>query len=127
LKNGLAWQNYELVFCSEVGTPLTVPNLTYRYFRPFLKECDLPQIRLYDLRHTNATLLLLNSVNPKVVAERLGHSSVVLTLDTYSHVLPSMQQMATDKLENMLYGTKFQKLAHTRHTKGKRQVKTACL
>lgn len=105
LKNGLAWQNLDLVFCSEIGTPLTVPNITYRYFRPILKESGLPQIRLYDLRHTNATLLLLNMVNPKVVAERLGHSSVVLTLDTYSHVLPSMQQTATDKLGDMLYGT----------------------
>jgi integrase len=101
----LVWENLDLVFCSEIGTPLTVPNLTYRYFRLILKASDLPQIRLYDLRHTNATLLLLDLVNPKVVAERLGHSSVVLTLDTYSHVLPSMQQTATDKLENMLYGT----------------------
>jgi integrase len=63
----------------------------------------LPQVRLYDLRHTNATLLLLAEENPKVVAERLGHSTVVLTLDTYSHVLPTMQKTATEKLEKMLY------------------------
>jgi integrase len=59
---------------------------------------------LYDLRHTCATLLLKVDENPKVVSERLGHSSIVLTLDTYSHVLPTMQQQAMEKLEKMLYG-----------------------
>jgi integrase len=105
LKNGLIWENHDLVFCGETGTPHTMPNLTYRYFRPILKKAELPQIRLYDLRHINATLLLLAEENPKVVAERLGHSTVVLTLDTYSHVLPTMQKSATDKLDKMLYGT----------------------
>ena len=59
--------------------------------------------RLYDLRHTCATLLLVADENPKVVSERLGHSSIVLTLDTYSHVLPSMQKAATDKLTGILF------------------------
>ncbi|MFN2394022.1 MAG: site-specific integrase, partial [Pyrinomonadaceae bacterium] len=62
-----------------------------------------PRIRLYDLRHSHATLLLLADENPKIVAERLGHSTVVLTLDTYSHVLPTMQQQTTAKLTKMLY------------------------
>lgn len=97
-----AWENNDLVFCSEFGTPHSIPNLTYRYFRPILKLAELPQIRLYDLRHTHATLLLAAEENPKVVAERLGHSTIVLTLDTYSHVLPTMQRNATDKLEKML-------------------------
>ena len=105
LRCGSLWEAYDLVFCSETGTPLQVPNLTYRYFRPILKKAALPQIRLYDLRHTCATLLLIENENPKVVSERLGHASITLTLDTYSHVLPSMQQTATDKLENLLYGT----------------------
>lgn len=103
LKNGLIWENNDLVFCSELGTPHTIPNLTYRYFRPILKQAGLPQIRLYDLRHSNATLLLIAEENPKIVAERLGHSTVVLTLDTYSHVIPTMQKTATDKLTKMLY------------------------
>jgi len=60
-------------------------------------------IRLYDLRHTCATLLLSADVNPKIVSERLGHASINLTMDTYSHGLPSMQKTATEKLENMLY------------------------
>ncbi len=61
------------------------------------------QLRLYDLRHTCATLMLVAGVNPKVVSERLGHASVVITLDTYSHVLPTMQQDATEKLAGVLY------------------------
>ena len=55
-------------------------------------------------RHTHATLLLLANINPKVVSERLGHSSITLTLDTYSHVMPTMQRDAADKLEDLLFG-----------------------
>jgi integrase len=104
LKLGAAWQAFDLVFCSEEGTPHSIPNMTYRYFRPILTKAKLPRIRLYDLRHSCATLLLIAEENPKVVSERLGHSTIVLTLDTYSHVLPTMQQKATAKLETMLYG-----------------------
>lgn len=92
LRVGLLWQNFDLVFCSETGTPDSIPNLTYRYFLPILEKADLPQIRLYYLRQSHATLLLPADENPKIIAERLGHSTVVLTLDTYSHALPTMQQ-----------------------------------
>jgi integrase len=98
------WQGHDLIFCGEFGVPLSIPNLTYRYYRPILKKAGLPQIRLYDLRHSHATLLLAADEHPKVVAERLGHSTIVLTLDTYSHVLPTMQKRATDKLEQMIFG-----------------------
>jgi integrase len=100
---GPEWQAHDLVFCSEFGTPLSIPNLTYRYFRPILEKAGLPRIRLYDLRHSCATLLLIAEENPKVVSERHGHSTVVLTLDTYSHVLPTMQERATARLESLLY------------------------
>lgn len=103
LKLGALRQAFDLVFCSEQGTPHSIPNLTYRYFRPILTKAKLPRIRLYDLRHSCATLLLIAEENPKVVSERLGHSTIVLTLDTYSHVLPTMQQRATARLEKMLY------------------------
>lgn len=103
LKLGAAWQAFDLVFCSEEGTPLSIPNLTYRYFRPILTKAKLPRIRLYDLRHSCATLLLIAEENPKIVSERLGHSTIVLTLDTYSHVLPHMQQSASSRLESLLY------------------------
>jgi integrase len=103
LKLGSVWQAFDLVFCSEEGTPVSIPNITYRYFRPILTKAKLPRIRLYDLRHSCATLLLIAEENPKVVSERLGHSTIVLTLDTYSHVLPTMQQQATARLEKLLY------------------------
>ncbi len=105
IKLGEAWASFDLVFCSVEGTPHSIPNITYRYFRPILDAAKLPRIRLYDLRHSCATLLLIAEENPKVVSERLGHSTIVLTLDTYSHVLPTMQQGATARLEKLLYSS----------------------
>ncbi|MGI8670402.1 MAG: tyrosine-type recombinase/integrase [Aridibacter sp.] len=105
LKLGASYQNLDLVFASEVGTPIQHENFVRRHFKPILKNAELPDIRLYDLRHTTASLLLSAGENPKVVSERLGHASIVITLDTYSHVLPTMQKEATEKLERMLYGT----------------------
>jgi len=61
-------------------------------------------IRLYDLRNTMAMLLLLAEVNPKIVSERFGHSSVVLTLDTYSNIIPGLQELATKRLEEAIFG-----------------------
>jgi integrase len=105
LKRGADYQNNELVFATGDGTPILLRNLVRRHFRPVLASAKLSQsFRLYDLRHSCATLLLSAGENPKVVSERLGHASIVLTLDTYSHVLPSMQQAATEKLEKILYG-----------------------
>ena len=105
LKIGPTYKNNDLVFATSEGTPLLIRNLTRRHFQPILKRAGLPEtLRLYDLRHSCATLLLSAGENPKVVSERLGHASIVLTLDTYSHVLPSMQQAATEKLERILYG-----------------------
>jgi integrase len=107
LKAGAEYQNHDLVFASREGTPIMIRNLLRRHFKPILKRAKLPKtIRLYDLRHSCATLLLAANEHPKVVSERLGHASVTLTLDTYSHVLPSMQQAATDKLESILFEKK---------------------
>lgn len=87
------------------GTPHSARNLAQRQFLAILKKAELPlNFRLYDLRHSCATLLLVAGENPKVVSERLGHASVVLTLDTYSHVLPTMQEAASQKLERILFG-----------------------
>ncbi len=103
LKLGAAWQNHDLVFPSEVGTPSTHSNIT-QVFKRVLKNAKLrTSLRLYDLRHSHATLLLKAGVHAKVVSERLGHSTIALTLDVYSHVLPSMQAEAAAHLEIMLY------------------------
>ena len=105
LKLGAAYEKHDLVFASEIGSPLYYRNLTGRHYEKILERTELKTAGfvLYSLRHSCATLLLSAGENPKIVAERLGHTSVKMTLDTYSHVLPDMQQSATDKLETMLY------------------------
>jgi integrase len=102
---GGTYQNNDFVFASELGTPLNSRNLAQRHFDKILKDAGLDNMGfvLYSLRHTCATLLLVSEENPKVVSDRLGHSSVKMTLDTYSHVLPGMQENASNKLEAMLY------------------------
>ena len=72
---------------------------------PLLKRAGLPMIRFHDLRHTAATLLLAQGVHPKIVQERLGHSQISLTLDTYSHILPGMGREAASKLDALLMRT----------------------
>lgn len=102
LRIGPAWPaDSDLVFTSTVGTPLDGIN-TLRTFRRFLKRAQLPAIRLHDLRHLQASLLLAAGVHPKVVAERLGHSRVNVTLNTYSHLLPTLQREAADVLDTLL-------------------------
>jgi integrase len=98
-----SYTDYGLVFACNNGEPLEERNIVNRFFKPLLKEAGLPDIRLYDLRHTCATLLLAAGENPKVVSERLGHAKITQTLGTYSHVLPTMQEEATRKLGEMLF------------------------
>ena len=74
------------------GAPLQPNSLTHEFVRILAKAADVPRIRFHDLRHTHATHLLSNGVHPKVAQERLGHSTVGITLDLYSHVLPGMQE-----------------------------------
>jgi len=90
MKKAGLWKDHELVFSSTVGTPLSHRNVV-RSFKALLKRAGLPaSTRLYDLRHTCATLLLNSNVHPKYVQELLGHASIAQTLDTYSHVLKGM-------------------------------------
>ncbi len=78
-------------------------NLTTRSFKPLLERAGLPRsVRLHDLRHTCATLLLGKGVHPKIVQELLGHATTAITLDTYSHVLPNMQGEAVAAMESAL-------------------------
>ena len=105
LAAGPEYNQHDLVFATATGEPLSIRNLITRNFKPILLRAGLPEsLRLYDLRHSCATLLLAQGEHPKVVSERLGHASVTLTLDTYSHVLPTMQQQAAERLEAVLYG-----------------------
>jgi integrase len=95
----------DLVFLTELGRPINLNSLVYKHFKPILKRAGLPAVRLYDLRHTAATLALTVGVSPKVVSEQLGHASAAFTLDVYSHVLPHMQDDAAAKVEAALIGS----------------------
>lgn len=107
LKLGEAYEDHDLVFAGELGAPISNTNLSRRVLKPILKAAKLPEdiqarFRWYDCRHTCATLLLEAGVNPKIVSERLGHSTVAFTLDRYAHVLPGQQAEASERLEAVL-------------------------
>jgi len=93
----------DLIFVNSSGNPPNERNLVQRNFQVILERAKLPRIRLYDLRHTAATLALGAGVPAKVVSEQLGHASVAFTLDTYSHVLPHMQEEAAAQVEALLF------------------------
>jgi integrase len=85
-----SYEDSELVFTTTIGTPVDAQNVINRHFKPLLKRAGLPDIRWHDLRHTYATLLLARGTHPTYVQRSLGHASVQLTLDRYSHWMPSM-------------------------------------
>ena len=88
-----AWTDSGYVFTHPDGMPID-PNLATRAFKKMVTTAGLPKLTIHGLRHTHATILLEQGVNPKVVSERLGHASVATTMDIYSHVLPDMQEKA---------------------------------
>lgn len=102
LQAGARWRDDDLVFCTPIGAAICGNHLSGRDFPALLQRAGLPRIRWHDLRHTCATLLLRQNVSPKVVSELLGHSTVTMTLDRYSHVLPDMQQAAIEAMDGAL-------------------------
>lgn len=98
---GPEWVDEGLVFCTHQGRPLDPRNVN-REYKMLPRRAGLPDVRFHDLRHTAATLMLLQGAPVKVVQGRLGHSQISLTLDTYSHVLPSMDREVADKLDALL-------------------------
>jgi integrase len=96
------WEENDLVFATQVGTFINPSNLRRRSFKPLLEKANLPPIRFHDLRHTAATLLLIQGVHPKYVQELLGHATISITLDTYSHILPSMGDQTARAMEAAL-------------------------
>jgi len=90
------------VFATGKGTPLDAQNIVNRHFKPLLRRAGLPDIRWHDLRHTCATLLLSRGTHPKLVQHLLGHASIQLTLDRYSHWIPSMGRHAADGMDEAL-------------------------
>jgi integrase len=99
-KVGAAWREHDLLVDGHLGAPMN-PDTFSAAWRKLVREHGLPHVRFHDLRHAHATLMLLKGVHPKIVSERLGHASIGITLDTYSHVLPSMQQEAAEAADEL--------------------------
>lgn len=114
MKNRATYVDHGLVFVREffdvavasapVGSPLQMGNIAPREFARIIKAANVKTITFHGLRHTCATLMLLSGEHAKVVSERLGHAKITMTLDIYSHVLPSMQQQAAQRLGSLLHG-----------------------
>ncbi len=98
---GPAYQDHDLVCPRPDGRPWP-PDTFSTAFAALVRRSKFKHVRFHDLRHTHATQMLRQGVHPKVVSERLGHSAIGITLDTYSHVLPGMQEEAAQKIDNTL-------------------------
>ena len=100
---GDRWEDKEnrIMSPSSIGTPFEPIN-SYRHVQEAAKKAELPKIRFHDIRHSAATLMFKEGIHPKVVQEILGHASITQTLDTYSHVLPSMQEEVAKKIDLLL-------------------------
>lgn len=101
LAAGPAWEEHQLIFTTTTGRPLD-PNHVYVSFQRALKRAGLPRVRVHDLRHTAATLLLGRGVHPKLVQDLLGHSTISITLDLYSHVTAAMQAEVARQMDDLL-------------------------
>jgi integrase len=103
LAAGSMWKGSDCVFTTECGAPID-PRNDYRAFKKLLRSAELRDARLHDLRHTAASLLLLQGVSPRVVMEVLGHTQISLTMNTYSHVVPELKREAADRMGEALWG-----------------------
>lgn len=101
LKAGQAYQDTGFVATTELGLPAPYQTVLEHWYR-LQKLADVPRIRIHDLRHTHATLLLQAGVHPRVVADRLGHSHTSITLDVYSHVTPTMQKEVAEIVDHFI-------------------------
>ena len=98
---GEFWEEWGLVFTTKLGTPFS-PRNDYRNFQLILERADLPRIRLHDLRHTAASLMLAEGVQARVIMQTLGHSQISITLNTYGHVSQDLSRDAADRMESLM-------------------------
>ncbi len=98
---GKDFEDHDLVICAENGKRVFPSNL-FKAFKKDVKNSGVPEITFHEMRHTHATMLIQKNINAKIISERLGHSKIGITLDTYSHVLPSMQQEVAQKIDEMV-------------------------
>jgi integrase len=100
---GRRWVDHNLVFPTSIGTPIDMRN-SLRALHQVLEQHGLPRMRFHDLRHTAATLLLAQGVQPRMIMETLGHSQYALTMNLYSHVMPAMKQETANRMNEILGG-----------------------
>lgn len=100
---GPLYKDHGIVVATQVGTPVTARNLDRSWYK-LREEAGVPEIRFHDLRHTHASLMLLQGIHPKIVSERLGHANIGITLDTYSHVMPGLQEAAALQFGDAIFG-----------------------
>ena len=98
---GPLYDDHDLVFAQADGRPIE-PSVMLRRFQRALHRAGLPPLRVKDLRHVHASIMLSEGVHPRVVQEQLGHASITLTLDTYSHVTPGIQSEAVQRVGKVL-------------------------
>jgi len=98
---GERWEENDLIFPNTVGKPMEQNRLLKEY-KEILRQAGLPIIRFHDLRHTAATLMLQAGIHPKIVQETLGHADISLTMNTYSHALPTLQREAAEKMDELV-------------------------
>lgn len=96
--------NEDFIFCTSKGTPYDRSNVANKEFFPILKRAGLRRIRLHDLRHTCASLLINQNENPKYIQRQLRHSSAKITFDTYGHLFPDQNQEVVKRLDETLFG-----------------------
>ena len=101
LSLGAGWNEDGLVCMRDAGDPINPDTLTSNY-KNLARRLDLPSPRFHDLRHTHATQLLKAGIHPKIAQERLGHATIAVTLDLYSHIMPGMQEDAAMKVDRVL-------------------------
>lgn len=101
---GPVWSERDFVFTTPIGGPIDGRELLRAWFRPLLARAGLPPIRFHDLRHSYASIALARGLHPKVVQEAMGHSTIAVTMDLYSHVVPSLQRDAAREMGAALFG-----------------------
>jgi len=105
LRFGPEYEDFDLIFCREDGTPLDPDTVAKLEFHRYLKDAGIRRIRFHDLRHTYATLLISQGENPKYIQSQLGHSSIQITLDRYGHLMPDVHREAAERLDRSVFGS----------------------
>lgn len=98
---GISLKDDDLVFSQLDGKPLLPSTVTHAWIK-LVRRTGLEGVRLHDARHSHASLMLKQGTHPKIVSERLGHANIGITLDTYSHILPGLQEAAADRFDKMV-------------------------